>query len=276
MLIWISLVNILFASSEDIALNYANGFFDAGYYEEAITEYKRFIFFNPSSERVSHAYYKIALAYRNERNWTKSIDAFRHSIHTAPNDSIRNEKELALAVTFIANGNYSRAEILLLRVKSSTNNPVIKQKASFLQGIVYLYRFRWKSARDAFQEYLQENPEFQSQIDSLLADAQKLKYKSPTLSKWLSTFFPGTGQVYAGDWKNGLNAMVLNGGLGSSIIYKIIKADYENAFVVYYFLFRRYYIGNRYHAQRIAWEYNEYLNRSSAHRILDTLMLYEE
>lgn len=275
MLIWISLINILCTSTEDIVLNYADKFFEAGYYEEAITEYKRFIFFNPLSENVSFVYSKIGIAYRNEKKWTKSIKAFRNSIHTASNDSTKNEREIALAVTFIASGNYSAAEILLLRVEMSTESSVIKQKASFFRGIACLYAFKWESAKEAFQEYFRENPnpELQLQIDSLLADTKNFFYKSPRDAKGLSTFIPGLGQLWAGDCRNGLNAFVLNSGLAAAIIYKLWHGFYGDAFVIYYFVARRYYVGNRYHAERIAREYNQRLNQSAAKKILDKLLI---
>jgi len=278
MLVWISLVSILCAYSGDLALNYAESFFDAGYYEEAITEYKRFIFFNPSSENLSYAYSKIGMAYRNQKKWIESTEAFRQSIHAARNDSIKNEREIALAITFIASENYSAAEILLLRVGLTTSNPLIRKKASFFQSIASLYGFKWKPARDALQPYLRENPQpgLQSRIDSLFLDSQNLTYKSPTLAMWLSTFLPGSGQIYAGDWGNGLNAFLLNGGLASAIIYKITNADYMDAYVIYYFLFRRYYFGNRFHAARIADDHNRRLKQSSAQQILDALILGEQ
>lgn len=274
MLIWISVVTIFCGITKDQALNYADGFFDSEYYEQAITEYKRFIYFNPNDKNINYAYLKIGLAYRNEEKWEESIQALRQTINTATTDSIKNEREVALAVTFIASGNYSVAEILLLRIEMSTIIPKIKQKASFLRGIIYLYKFKWDSARDVFQSYFDKSQDstLHAQIDSLLLETKNFKYVSPDTARVYSTIIPGAGQIYAGNWKNGLNAFVLNGALASAIIYKIVKADYMNALVIWYFLMKRYYIGNRYHAQRIANEHNQLLNQTAAQEIINKLL----
>lgn len=275
MLTWISLLIVVCGSPEDIALKYGDSFYDAGYYEEAITDYKRFLYFNPRSERVSYAYYKIGLAERNRRRWERSVEALRYAIELAPDDSIRNEREIALAVTLIAGGKYSSAEILLLRVGLKSGIADIRRRALFFRGIACLYRFKWESAREAFGGYFKGEPEIGAEIESLLCQAQTLTYKSPGLARWLSTFLPGLGQIYVGDWESSLNALILNGGLGSAIVYKILRADYGNAWVIYHFLFRRFYFGNRYHAGRIARGHNSRLNQWWAQRILDRLMVYE-
>ncbi|MCK4420929.1 outer membrane protein assembly factor BamD [candidate division WOR-3 bacterium] len=263
---------------EDKALNLADNLFDSGYYGDAITEYKRFIFFNPSNKDVSYAYYKVGLAYRNGKQWNKSFMALRNSIRAAPGDSIKNERQIALAVTLIANGNYNVAKFQLLRVASFTKFSDIKRRASFFLAVAYLYMFQWEPARDAFQLCFEGNEDSRiaSAVDSLLLNAQNSDYKSPSLARRLSAFLPGAGQIYAGDLRNGLNALALNGALGYSIVYKILNHDYGNAYIIYSLLFKRYYFGNRYHAQRISREYNRHLNETCAESILELFMSEEE
>jgi hypothetical protein len=216
----------------------------------------------------------MGIAYRYNCQWQQAIDAFRNAIYTAPNDSIKYELEITLAVTYIASGNYSAGEILLLKLGIFTDTPHIKEKASFLRGVACLYNHKWKSARDAFGEYFINNPEpaLQLQIDTLLAQAEQFFYKSPDDARGLSTFIPGLGQIYAGDWRNGLNAFILSGGLEAAIIYKLWNGYIGDAYIIYTFLFRRYYTGNRYHAERIAGEYNANLNQHQVDTVMKVLL----
>lgn len=274
MSISISCIVLFFIAAPDMVLYHADLFLEAGFYEEAITEYKRYLYFNPSTELASDAYYKIAHAYKNQNRWDDVVIALRQAIHTSANDSIKQEREIALAATYIAAKRYSLGEILLLKILTYTEHPYLKQKALLLHGVACLYSSKWEAAQSSFDAYFQEQPEptLQADIDTLLHEARNFSYKSPDDARGLSTLIPGLGQFYVGDYKNALNAFLLNGGLAAWMIYKLWHGYLGDAYVIYYFLFRRYYYGNRYHAQRLAQEYNENLDAVQVEKILHKLM----
>jgi hypothetical protein len=261
----------------DTVLDLADNFFDSGFYNEAITEYQRYIFFNHTGDHISDSYYKIGLAYRNLYNLEKSLDALEFSVQTANSDSIKDERKIDIAVNYIAWGRYSEAKMVLLKLMSFSKIPEARRKASLFLGITHLYCYEWESAKDALEMYFKEerNDEAAYIVDSLLSQARDIKYKSPETAKWLSTFIPGTGQVYVGNAGDGINALVLNGANIYFIIYKLLKEEYGNAFLIYYFLFRRYYMGNIYNAGKEAREYNRDLNEKTAGQILDLLRAVE-
>lgn len=256
-----------FGFGKDLALNLAERLFESGNHEEAITEYKRFIFFNTASDSVSYAYYKIGLAYCNEKKCSESTDALRQSIQTAPTDSIRNERKIDLAIVLIACGKYSAAKFQLLRVESFSRFPKLKRKAAFFRGIASLYSFNWNEAKDAFQVF-----GVSAQVDSLLSEAKDLNYKSPALAKLLSSFLPGTGQIYACSWQDGINALAINTGTGYFLFSSLIDGEYRNTILIYSFLFQRYYLGNRNNAEKVAKEHNQRLNNRYADRILKIIL----
>ncbi|MFQ5905995.1 MAG: tol-pal system YbgF family protein [bacterium] len=265
--------------AQHLSIDFAEHLFESGKYESAITEYYRFIFFNPDSARVSYAYYKIGLAYRNESQWDKSVSALEMSIRTAPNDSIRNEREISLALVTTARGEFHLAEFQLVRIELYTPFPATRRKAAFFRGINCLYQFKWEEARRAFQVCFQESlgvSEFlhlADSIDSLTLLAQHSADKNPRLAKWLSTFLPGSGQFYAEDWPNGLNALAINSANGYLLINDIVQHHWRDALMTYLLLFERYYLGNRHHAARSAENYNRRVNEEFAERILE---LFEE
>lgn len=271
---------VVTAHAEDVALNLAESLFESGNYEEAITEYKRFIFFNSESEKLSTAYYKIGLSYRNEGRWEESINALQQAIQFSPTESIRNEMEMALAVILIASKNYSASEFQLLKIETSSSSPIMRKKAAFFRGIVYLYTFRWEEAKKAFHIYFSNETSvvdnFSIKIDSMLSIAKDLEYKSPATAKLFSTLLPGTGQLYVGDWRNGLNALMLNALTGYILFDSLIVGNYISATTLYLPIFQRYYTGNRYHTEKIAEAYNERLNKRFASDILHTILTASE
>jgi len=260
----------------DLALNLGDHLFNSGEYEEAITEYKRFVFFNPTSELVSHAHYKIGMVYRNEKRWAESLRALRQSIETARTESIRGDRELAVSTILIASGNYSAAEFQLLRIESFSPDQILRRKAAFFRGIACLYSSKWKEAREALQAYfsgsMNEFPEdVVMRVNSALMETENLRYKSSSLAKWLSTFLPGCGQIYADDWRSGLNALAVNSAIAYLVFGSFAKGDYKDA-LLGLLVFSRYYFGNRFHAAQIAEKHNQRLNEIWTRRILRILM----
>ena len=198
-------------------------------------------------------------------------------MHTASDDTLRYRTELALAVTYIASGNYSAAEITLLKLEMSMPPNHIKQRAAFLRALATMYAKKWNHTQKAFEAYFLSNPDpdLQAEIDSLIKATKDFYYLSPESARQLSALIPGLGQIYAGDWGNGLNSFVLNGSMIYWMAYKVVNRYFGDAWTIYYFLFRRYYIGGMYNAERIAEEHNDALDKKQAEKIID-LFLEEE
>ena len=266
-----------FSAADDLALDLAGKFFNSGDYYNSITEYKRFIFFNSNTknDNLSYVHYKIGLAYRNQKKWQECINAFQKSIQTAATEGIRDERKIALAIALIASGHYSTAEFLLIKVEMFSRIPKLKQKAAFFRAISAVYSFKWNQAREAFHSYSintkNESQETFKQIDSLLAEAQDVKYKSPKLAKMLSTILPGSGQIYAGDWGNGVNALLINAATGYLFVNDVLNHQYLMAIFSSLFLFQRFYSGNKSNAEKSAKKYNERKNQLFAAKILEIL-----
>jgi len=209
-------------SQADEALNLADHFFKLQNYEEAITEYKRFIFFNPEDKRVGDAFYKMGLAYRSKKNWWEAFVALNESISLANDDKLKDERRIELGITLIASGDINLAQSKLLKVSKYSRYADMRRKASYFQGVAHLYTFDWKGARHAFEKsYSSETSEEAKKIDALLVEAQNLSYKSATIAKTLSAIIPGTGQIYAGNWRNGLNAFALNGLIAAFFVNRV-------------------------------------------------------
>ena len=257
---------------DDFALTLAEGLFKIKNYSEAITEYKRFIYFNPADSRVDDIHFLMGMAYRNLGEWENALKSFRTSLNFTANDSILDERRISIGVLFIAKQDYSVAEFELLRVSTFSKYSSVKRKAAFFLGVCYLYIYRWRDAQKAFKNYSEGvETKIYNDVDSLLISAQSTSFRSPSLAKWLSTFIPGSGQVYAGDCMDGLNALGINLGTGYLLLNSLFEKRYQDAFISYFPLFQRYYLGNRHNAERIAKEKNNNLNREHIQKILNVI-----
>jgi hypothetical protein len=259
-------------SASDPALG--DYFFVRENYDAAITEYKRFLFFNADDPRVDEVQFKIGLAYRSQKWWLEAAEAMIAAIQRTTETELQAERRVELAVTLIASGAYDLALVELIKVDMQSQSARLRQRARFLRGVAYLYQFKWEQARSVFQVYFDEIPSAAgaaAEIDTLFLDALNRSQKSEKAARLLSTFLPGLGQTYAGDWKNGLNALLLNGVLGYITLDAAIERDYDDALLSFFFLFYRYYAGNRYRAVEAAQTFNDWENRRHVEKILQAL-----
>ena len=104
----------------------ADQLMDMGSSDEAITEYRRFLFFNPQGEETGYALYRLGLAYRANRDWRNAIEAFESSISAAETPKIADERRIILGTTLIASGNQSLARLELLEVSEFSEYPLLR------------------------------------------------------------------------------------------------------------------------------------------------------
>ncbi len=89
-----------------------------------------------------------------------------------------------------------------------------------------------------------------------IEEAQNYKGKNPKLALALS-FVPGMGQFYAHQWKDGLNAFVLNGALWTVSAWSVWHLNFFDFFILEMDPDYRFFRGNLYNAQKDVYIYNE-------------------
>lgn len=235
-------------------------------YDAAITEYKRFLFFHPDDMRAAGVYQKIGLTYRTQGLLQETILAMRNAVLHASDENAKSEYQLELAVTLIASQNYDLARLELIKVTIRNPSGPLSRRAHFLQVVANIYQFRWQEAHESLQNYTTDE-----MLDNLFNHAINLPRKSPRGAKVLSAIFPGAGQVYAGNWRGGVNALALNGTLGFVTVDSVLDKHYVYAVLWTYFFFSRYYMGNLHQAGKAVDEFNEDTSRRAADNILKRL-----
>ena len=263
-------VSLLFggiaAVAEELPLSLGSHLAAQGNYDAAITEYKRFLFFHPDDARVGEVYYNIGLAYKAQGLWTEAVTALRTATYLAIDSETKSAYQLALAVTLIATQNYDLAQLELIKVVLRKPSVPLFRRALFLQAVAYIYQFRWEEARSVLQDYTPDES-----LDTLFEAALNIPQKSIKVAKVLSTIFPGAGHIYAGDWRDGLNAFLLNGALGFLTIDAVLAEHYTNAVLWGGTIFLRYYRGNTFRAKEAVSQFNLQESRRAAEALLQRL-----
>ncbi len=257
----------------DALLGLADAFYECGNYEASITEYLRFVCFEPDDPRLFRAYYQTALAYRAMGNESYAVPYFERAASLAPESVLEREIRFQLATAHLSLRHFDLAKIELFRLMSDRDGGDRTNEAALLLGLVHCTEGAWDRARVCFAsiriDAARSAPcrETLAAMDSVLVElGNHPRAKSPTLAKWMSTFLPGSGQAYAGNIPSGLNALALNALTTYALLDLAAGRHVRDTILFFTFIWFRYYQGNRVRAEAAAETANdEYLEAGVRH-----------
>jgi tetratricopeptide (TPR) repeat protein len=243
----------------------------AGATEEAVTEYKRYLFFNPDSPAVS-VYLSMAEAYRDRGRPGDAQDALRSALSSAGSDSVRDAIRIEYSVLDMAQGKFSPAQMELIRIVSFSKNAAVRNRATLFLCIADCMTGEWDEAKKISSGGAASGDGLSLRLDSLLRKVPRYTRKSPGAAKILSSVLPGLGQVYAHDFGGGLNALLISAVTGFMTVNSIFYGYYQEAIFTDIALFWRYYSGNRWLAFRAAEKYNAEKDRLFLNMVIDKIL----
>ncbi|MBM3238108.1 tetratricopeptide repeat protein [Candidatus Poribacteria bacterium] len=249
--------------SSDSQLLYADALFDENDFDAAILEFKRYIFYNPQSDVLDYALYRIGQSHYYSHRPADAQKTLERLLKEYPQSPFRLYARFMLGKTFMDNENFTRARNEFDIITQSNEDKKLSAQAQYLQAWSYLSARDWYSAIAEFRKVGQFQTDSPFSIKAeRLADTTlagiRLPRKSPTLARWMSTFLPGSGQIYAGKITNGLISTAFN----AAFIYLLADSIHDKRYVDtvgIYMIGARFYWGNIYNAAQSALEYNRRL-----------------
>ena len=226
----IALLTIVQSQSDMRQFLYAEHLFDQGAYGSAILEYKRLLFYHPDMPKADLARYRIGLSYYHQGNRELARQKFEEVTQKFPNSPLNLQAQLMLGRTYFDAKNYSTARSTFFSVVNADGETAAQ--ARYLRGWCYIYERTWFKAITEFRTVQQLQPDTPlSHISAQLADVTyantPLPFKSPQLAKWMSTFLPGTGQIYAGKLESGL----ISGAVNAAVCYLLVDSILDERYV---------------------------------------------
>jgi hypothetical protein len=236
----------------DFNLVLAERLLEDGDFPSAAVEFQRVLVAELEDSVAFRVWTGLALSQVSAGSPEQAGLALRVAEDRAPTSLSREETRILIGTMELAAGNTAQATLQFLEMEETAKDPGIRSRARFLAGLGAVRLHRWAQARELFTRFFSETPPADSaqfhRLDSLLAHAAKHRERSPVIAKRLSTLLPGSGQFYAGDWLNGLNAMALNGVAGYWLIGSVQDRAAADALLKTVLVLSRYYLGNRYQA----------------------------
>ena len=217
---------------EDSLLRYADSLFNHGDYKSSILEYKRLLFYHPDTGVTDFVRYRIAQGYYYQEDSEKAQQMLGELTKIHPNSPLYFHAQLMLGKSYFDADDYATARIISSRIIHAEANEQLSAQAQYLRGWCYVHERNWLKGIAEFRKVRRFQPDTSlSVVSNQLADATlaniPLPLKSPERAQWLSTFFPGVGQIYAGQFRNGLISTVVN----AAFLYLAADATRDERYV---------------------------------------------
>jgi len=217
------------------ALDLGDFYFEKNLYFEAITEYKRQLYFN-QSEAPDELLFKMAKAYYLAEQPTLAEDPLIEAITNSESSLTDRECLKLLATIHWDNYDYD-AMRKVLAVLSSQSDSTQQNQIDYITAWTYIYQADWLQGIECLQAV---NFIETSGMINDINNVSTVPQKSKKMASLMSNIIPGTGQLYAGDHQNALYSFLLVGSVEASIIWNIVEKAYFIAATKYMFLFSRY------------------------------------
>ncbi len=200
---------------------------------------------------------KLAESYLNQRKYAQARVFLENAIVNAE-EPVLTDIKLNLYRIYMIESDFDKAESGLISIYFYNEDIAQRMRAAYLLGILNALKGKYTDSRKYLIESLTLNgeltPGIEKTLDSILADAKKRKNRDK--AKWMSTFIPGSGQIYAKNAKGAIGAVGIAAFWGGWFVYDLIQKDYYSALLVLMWPWQRYHRGNIQNAELSVDEYN--------------------
>lgn len=226
-------------------------------YFDAITEFKRVIFFDTANAFSYRANKMIGDCYKYGGKFSDAIIYYTYSeIAAKSNEEIFAARINAVRAN-ILRGTTARA---LAMLDSLSNDKRFFNKSgeiNYWKGWAYIFSDDWEKAANEFKESNSD-----TSLINLCEKVESEKYSVP-LASALSHIIPGAGQFYTGHIWSGLLSLGWNALWGYVSINAFVENRIFDGFVVSNLLWFRFYRGNFENAEKFAEEKNQIISNDA-------------
>lgn len=247
--VWISTTNLFAQDSFADQFNLAKKLYAEENYFDAVTEFKRLLFFCEGDNYSYETNLLIGLSYKEGSKFSEAIQHFAIAELNSKNMDEVFIARLEIVKANILRRTTDRALTLLDSLQNDSRFDNRNDEIDYWRGWAYIFSDDWKQAASYFSK--SENGHQLSQIcDSLDNDLY-----DPTIAKTLS-IIPGAGQFYTGEYVSGLISIGWNVLWGYLTINAFMEDRVFDGLMIGTLLWWRFYSGNIQNAEKFAIEKN--------------------
>lgn len=239
----------------------ADSLYRAGDYFDAITEYKRLIFFDEQKEYSFAANYRVAECYKAGARFADAVKYYRIAEQRASNKDERWLGSVGAARAHILNGQPQQALDILGGLESLYIDK--RNELNYWKGWAFIFMDDWQSASNEFKN-----------SDTALAaftDSVANEFYSPRTAMLLS-MIPGLGQIYTGSYLDAALSLGWNALWGYTSVKAFLDDRILDGLLVTNLLWVRFYRGGIENAENKAVEKNNKIKIEALNHLQKTFM----
>lgn len=241
----------VYAQSElERQFNFAKELYDTENYFDAVTEFKRLLFFDDQKEYAFISNYYIGSSYKAGGKFSESIRYFTLAELYAKSAEDIYKTKIEIIKLNILRRTTDRAHRLIDGMLEDYRFFNKSDELHYWKGWNFIFANKWEEASN---EFLIINPEHE-----LAAFSKSINDSlySVTLAKVLSYIIPGAGQFYAGQYVSGFLSLGWNLLFGYLTIDAFLEERIFDGFVSANFLWLRFFTGNIQNAEKFVIQNN--------------------
>jgi TM2 domain-containing membrane protein YozV len=230
---------------------------------DSLVMYEKLIF-HSQDEHVANGYILQKAGFLKRNNSIASAYTTYNRINESLfTDSLKADVYFQRALCAYLLSNYTECDLHLSKMKYFLSDSSWYTNAMWLHVLSLNEQYRWNEAKEIFRTYVQLK-QLPVNVDSVYQFAGKVKLKKEKTAEILSTFLPGAGQLYIGEYRHGLlNGAILLSCLGWGT-FNVLNGYYLTGVFTGYFVGYSFYTGGMRYASdgvkrsnaRIAAKYN--------------------
>lgn len=241
--------------------SYAKELFETENYFDAVTEFKRLLFFDELKEYSFTVNYYIGFSYKAGGKFSEAIRHFTLAeLYANTLEDIYKTKIEIIKINILRRTN-DRAQRLIDNMLTDDRFKDKSNELHYWKGWNFIFANRWEEASD---EFMIINPGHELAVFSKSVNDSLY---SETLARVLSYILPGSGQFYTGEYISGFLSLGWNVLWGYLTITAFVEDRIFDGFAIANFLWLRFYNGNIYNADKFVSQ----KNRIITNRALDYL-----
>ena len=207
-LIWVILFATLSLSAESVDikknLSFADYLFNEKKYDESATEYLRVLhLYEIDKKDKNYLNYKIGLSLSKANKYRVAGKYFNFCLDNKDDTSMFNKALVNHSYNFFKIGNYLKSNKIIDEYKENDKDKLLNS----LQLCNYFF-LKDKKHQSLLKQKLNSNIPYIPNVKQRLEKMIKTKYKSPLIGGLMSAIIPGSGRIYAGRFKEGVQSIV--------------------------------------------------------------------
>ncbi|MCF8266516.1 MAG: hypothetical protein K9I69_00445 [Ignavibacteriales bacterium] len=230
--------------------NSADSLFRNAKYYDAVTEYKRLLFFDP--DKKNHVKYLVNIgdSYSFGKFYHKSLAYYNKALDLQIETSIETDISYRIYAVLLKIGDFTAAENLIADLEKKTVYGPAMDSLYYWRGWGNIYQYKWFEAAKEFNKISpgHELSRYCRGVNESLLSVE--------LVKIMSFIIPGSGQIYSGNYFSGIASFGWTALWGYNMIDAFAENRIFDGLVIGDLLFLRFYRGNIQNAGRFAEEKN--------------------